>query len=42
VFLNLKYKLPVIFYGTEWNGTEKLIDIFGIKTIFMGVSQSLA
>jgi hypothetical protein len=28
--------------GTEWNGTKKLIYIFGIKTMFMGVSQFLA
>jgi hypothetical protein len=32
----------IIFYGTEWNGTETLIYIFGIKTMFVGVSQSLA
>jgi hypothetical protein len=31
-----------IFYRTEWNGIEKPIDIFGIKTMFKGVSQSLA
>jgi hypothetical protein len=32
----------IIFYGTEQNGTERPIDIFGIKTIFSVVSQSLA
>jgi len=32
----------IIFYGTEWNGTEKLIDVFEIKTMFTGVSQTLA
>jgi len=31
-----------IFYGTEWNSIEKPIDIFGIKTMFTGVSQFLA
>jgi hypothetical protein len=32
----------IIFYGMEWNGMEKPIDIFGIKTMLTGVSQSLA
>jgi hypothetical protein len=31
-----------VFYGTEQNVTEKPIYIFGIKTMFTGVSQSLA
>jgi hypothetical protein len=31
-----------VVYGTEWNGTEKLIYIFGIKTMFPGDTQSLA
>ncbi len=26
----------------EWNGTEKLIEIFAIKTMFTGVYQYLA
>jgi hypothetical protein len=32
----------IIFYRTGWNGTERPIDIFEIKTIFAVVSQSLA
>jgi len=36
------FSLIIIFYVTEWKGTEKLIDVFGIKTMFRGVSQSLA
>jgi hypothetical protein len=32
----------IIFYGTEWNVMERPIDIFGIKTKFPVVSQSLA
>jgi hypothetical protein len=32
----------IIFYGKEWIGLEKPIDIFGIKTMFTGVSQSFA
>ena len=31
-----------VFYGTKQNVTEKPIYIFGIKTMFTGVSQSLA
>jgi len=30
----------IIIYGTERNGMEKTIDIFIIKTMFRGVSQS--
>jgi len=30
----------IIFYGTERNRTERPIEIFGIKTMFTGVSQS--
>jgi len=33
--------LTIICYIMEWNGTEKPIDNFGIKTMFTGVSQSL-
>jgi hypothetical protein len=32
----------IIFYCMEWNGMEKPTHIFGIKTMFTGVSQSLA
>jgi len=44
LFLNLKLYQPNFFLwnGTEWKGMEKLIYIFGIKTMFTGICQSLA
>jgi hypothetical protein len=36
------FSLIIIFYVTEWKGTKKPINIFGIKTMFLGVSQFLA
>jgi len=32
----------IFFCGTEQNGMEKTKDIFGIKTMYMSVSQSFA